>query len=140
MAKKRLLFSAGGFRFDSHFLRFCPSTDFSSAYRYIAASSGPKNVILVLDTSGSMDKLRLKFMKEAAKRVVETLTFSDRVAIVSFATRAKVFAREGKYVYQANKANKKILTDAIDSFEAIGATNFLDAFEKTFEILNHVFC
>ena len=84
-----------------------------------------------------MDGLGLKYMKEAAKRVVDTLTFSDRVAIVSFATRAEVFAREGKYVYQATKANKAILTEAIDKFEAIGATNFLDAFEKTFEILDN---
>ena len=84
-----------------------------------------------------MEDLRLECMQEAAKRVLDTLTFSDRVAIVSFDTRAQVYAREGKYVYQATEENKKILRDAIDNFEATGATNFLDAFEKAFEVLDN---
>ena len=82
-----------------------------------------------------MERLRLEFLKEAAKRVVETLTFSDRIAIVQFDTQAKVYARDGKYVYTANGENKRLLMDAIDSFEAKGATNMLEAFQKTFEIL-----
>jgi hypothetical protein len=45
---------------------------------YVAGSSGPKNVILLLDTSGSMDGLRLEYMKEAAIRVIDTLTIGDR--------------------------------------------------------------
>ena len=93
-------------------------------------------MVVVLDTSGSMDALRLECMQDAAKRVLDTLTFSDRVAIVSFATRIDVFARDGKYVYQATEENKAILREAIDGLEAIGSTNFLEAFEKTFEILD----
>lgn len=77
------------------------ASTFFNVLRYISASSGPKNVILVLDTSGSMFKARLDYMKEAAKRVVETLTFSDRVAVVQFATRATAYARDDKYVFQA---------------------------------------
>ena len=65
------------------------------------------------------------------------MTFSDRVAVVQFATRATVYAREDKYVFQATKENKKILMDAIDQSEAIGATNALEAFEKTFEMIDN---
>ncbi|GAX26339.1 hypothetical protein FisN_16Lu180 [Fistulifera solaris] len=51
---------------------------------YVAGSSGPKNIVLVLDKSGSMQGARMSLMKEAAIRVIETLTISDRVAIVVF--------------------------------------------------------
>lgn len=105
--------------------------------RYIAASSGPKNVILILDTSGSMEGLRIEFLKQAAKRVVNTLTFADHVAMVTFAREAKVTALEGKYVYTATAANKEILLRAIDEIEAKSSTNFLSAFEEAFKILEN---
>lgn len=57
----------------------CPG-DFDPRLRpwYVAGSSGPKNIILLLDNSGSMDGLRLAYLKEAALRVIDTLTIGDR--------------------------------------------------------------
>lgn len=50
---------------------------------YVVASAGPKNVILILDISGSMvEKNRLSIMKEAAKSVLETLTFADYFSVI----------------------------------------------------------
>ena len=41
---------------------------------YVAASSGPKDIIIILDTSGSMSNYgRLGVMNEVAKRVISTL-------------------------------------------------------------------
>jgi hypothetical protein len=48
---------------------------------YIAASSGPKNIILVLDTSGSMAGQQLTLLKEAAVQVVSTLTVGGKCAL-----------------------------------------------------------
>jgi len=46
--------------------------------RYVAATSGPKDVILILDISASMDNFkRLKLAINAAKSVISTLTFAD---------------------------------------------------------------
>jgi len=56
---------------------------------FVAASSGPKDLVLVLDTSGSMnDYGRLDLLKEAAITVIETLSVADKVAIVTFSTDA----------------------------------------------------
>ena len=42
---------------------------------YAEAASGPKDVVMILDTSGSMSKQgRFALMKRAAKWVVNTLT------------------------------------------------------------------
>jgi hypothetical protein len=104
---------------------------------YIAASSGPKNVVLVLDTSGSMtDGNRLSLLKQAAKQVIETLTVGDRVAIVEFSSQAKLFAQDNKFLFTATQKNKELLATHIDSFTAAGATNFLDAFTAAFAVLN----
>ena len=44
---------------------------------YIAASSGPKNVILVLDASGSMLGQSLELLMKAAICIVNTLIIGD---------------------------------------------------------------
>ena len=63
-------------------------------YRYVAAATGPKDVVLVLDVSGSMrspassvgeGQTRLEMMQNAAKRVLRTLTHNDYVAVVRWA-------------------------------------------------------
>ena len=61
--------------------------------RYVAAATGPKDVVLVLDVSGSMSQqassltseTRLEMMQKAAKRVLKTLTHNDYVAVVRWA-------------------------------------------------------
>ena len=77
--------------------------------RYVAAASGPKDVVLVLDVSHSMtapsgslsssDKTRLDMMKEAAKEVIyNTLTNADHVSVVSGCQLA-VFAAVRQYYF-----------------------------------------
>ena len=59
--------------------------------RYVAAATGPKDVVLVLDVSGSMSQqassltseTRLEMMQKAAKQVLKKLTHNDYVAVVS---------------------------------------------------------
>merc|ERR1719359_287117 len=59
---------------------------------YAEAASGPKDVILVLDTSGSMGNTgRMKKMQEAVGWVINTLSKYDRAAVVSFSSTAKQF-------------------------------------------------
>ena len=103
---------------------------------YIAASSGPKNIILVLDTSGSMSGQRIELLKTAAIRVVETLTVGDRVAIVPFATTARVIGDSDGRMLVATKANQAYLIDAINGLKAEGETNFYDALESAFDVMD----
>jgi hypothetical protein len=103
---------------------------------YVAASSGPKNVIMVLDTSASMQGVRLDLMKEAAKRVVSTLTVGDRVGIVPFNTGASAIVSNDGSMFIATEENKETLLRAIDGLEADGRTNFYDALKISFDVLD----
>ena len=102
---------------------------------YIAGSSGPKNVVLVLDTSGSMAGAKLEIMKEAAIRVVSTLAVGDRFAIVAFNSVQTTVGDEHLLV-TATESNKARFMAAIEEMEAIGATNFYDAFTLAFDMLD----
>ena len=115
----------------------CPrgTTEFDPSVRpwYVAASSGPKDVILVLDTSNSMLKSgRIGIMKEAVKRVINTLGVSDFFAVVEFDTTAKyVF---GSTLQRATAENKSHVLQHVDRLRAGGGTNFYNGFDMAFEI------
>jgi hypothetical protein len=57
-----------------------------------AAEAVPLNFCLVLDRSGSMQGAKLAAMKDATKRVIDTLTPQDVVAIVLFDDTVQVLA------------------------------------------------
>ena len=54
----------------------------------LAAATGPRDVVILIDTSGSMKGEKLKFAKIAANRVIASLTQADRVGVVGFADKA----------------------------------------------------
>lgn len=100
---------------------------------YVAASSGPKDVILVLDVSGSMSSNgRMGLMKEAAISVLETLTLSDYFGIVVFSSNANVMESN---LLSATEENIKKGIDTVNRLSPNGGTNFYDAFVKTFNLM-----
>ncbi|KAL7565265.1 hypothetical protein ACA910_014559 [Epithemia clementina (nom. ined.)] len=107
---------------------------------YVAASSGPKNVILVLDTSRTMNKnTKIGLLKKAASRVVGTLSTGDRVAIVPFSDEAFDITDSEGYMATANNKSIHQLLDRIDGLTAGGEANYWDAFKKAFDILDASF-
>lgn len=109
---------------------------------FVAASSGPKNIMLLLDVSGSMQTDdRIGSLKHAAKVIVNTLTVTDRVVIVPFSDTATTIADRSpngdEILFQATQENKAKLVQAIDDLEAFGRTNFLSAFEAAFQVFNN---
>jgi len=81
-----------------------------------ATESVPLNFCLVLDRSGSMQGPKLAAMKDATKRVIDTLTPQDIVAIVLFDDQVQVL------VPAAPAADKDALKTAIDQIEEAGGT------------------
>jgi Ca-activated chloride channel family protein len=81
-----------------------------------------KDVILVIDTSGSMDGVKLTQAQQAASYVVEHLNAEDRFNIVSFNT--------GTYLYEPQlvpAAEPGSYEQFINSLEAVGGTNISEA-------------
>jgi Mg-chelatase subunit ChlD len=108
---------------------------------YVAASSGPKNIILVVDTSASMRGDRLKLLQEATIRIIETLAYGDRVAIVAFNDTAHVIADQNSdqsfVMFEATASNKNRTLQEVKHLSAGGNTNFIDALNVTFQIVQN---
>lgn len=88
-----------------------------------------------MDVSGSMgNQQKLEYAKTAAIRIVETLTVSDRIAIIPFSDSAQdILADSGRF-YKATADNKEFLISRIKELTAGGQTNFDAAFQKAFQV------
>jgi Ca-activated chloride channel family protein len=92
------------------------------AYLFVeaqAAAKGeavPLNFCLVLDRSGSMQGAKLAAMKDATKRVIDTLTPQDIVAIVLFDDQTEVL------LPATLAADKEALKALVDRVEEAGGT------------------
>lgn len=86
-----------------------------------------KDVVFILDTSGSMAGAKLQQAKNALYQCLELLNAQDRFAIVRFSTEAEAFAAT---LMPANKSGKIQAKAFVESFEAIGGTNIEAAFEQ----------
>ena len=111
---------------------------------YVAAATGPKDVILLLDTSGSMSNVagslssesRLDVMKKAAKAVLRTLTQNDFVAVITYNSDATILngnptgQTTQRTLLRATNETIYILSQAIDDLYANGETWFHRGFAK----------
>ncbi len=84
----------------------------------LGESSVPVGVVLVIDTSGSMEGAPMQAAKDAAKSFIAQKRPEDSIAIVSFADTAVV---DIGFTTNANDLNARI-----DSLEADGETAFND--------------
>ena len=63
------------------------------------------------------------------------LDYVDYVGIVKFSTTAEYVPKDNKFLRSANINTREDLIQKIDQLEAIGLTNFYDAFKIAFEML-----
>jgi len=82
----------------------------------------PRDIILVLDTSGSMEGVKMDQAKEAARYVLEHLNQEDRFNVIAFSTAVKHFASGLQPTSQAGQA-----IGWIDRMQALGGTNINQA-------------
>jgi len=90
------------------------------------AQVAAKDIVLVVDTSGSMQG-SLKDAKSALKFIVNALSPADRFSIVQFNTDVDVFKSA---VVPASPDNKKAALSFIDDLEARGGTNISGALNR----------
>jgi Ca-activated chloride channel family protein len=88
------------------------------AKRLDASSTPPRNLVFLIDTSGSMwSPNKLPLVKASLALLVPNLTARDRVAIVAYAGRA------GLVLPSTSGADIETIMDAIKHLEAGGSTN-----------------
>lgn len=81
------------------------------------AERSPLNMGVVLDRSGSMHGVKLKYVKEAAQFLVRHLDASDRFNLVAYDTTVSVI------VPPTRSSHKDQMTQAIQRIESGGGTN-----------------
>lgn len=80
----------------------------------------PVDLTMVLDTSGSMNGLKISQLQDAARQVVANLDESDRLNIVSFASGVQ---RPWQGLEPADDDRRAQAVEAIESLVAGGSTN-----------------
>jgi Mg-chelatase subunit ChlD len=128
--------STGAFRIiPGHHSETCGQFDPRRRPWFVAASSGPKDVVLVIDVSGSMRGSRgSDLAKDAAISVVQTLSLVDRFAIITFSDEARQIGGEQGLIRATNES-KTMMIEHIKNLTFIGETNFYDAFATAFDTI-----
>lgn len=92
-----------------------------------------KDIVMVADTSGSMQGERMEQNKQALKYLINALGANDRFSIVQFNTDVDSFKSQ---LMQATPENKKLALAYIDDLEARGGTNIGDAIKTAATMLD----
>ena len=106
------------------------STTYDPRFRewYAGAAAGPKDIIIVIDKSGSMgSQNRMELAKQAADRVVDTLTDADYAQVVAFSSDAVSMSNS---LVQATRTNRQSMKNFISGLSQGGLTSFADAMDK----------
>lgn len=91
-----------------------------------------KDIVIVADTSGSMQGEKMDQNRKALKYIIEALAPEDHFGLVQFNTDAEAFKPK---LLPATAENKKLAVQYIDDLEARGGTNISDAMSTANTIL-----
>ncbi|MFJ2029268.1 VIT domain-containing protein [Streptosporangium sp. NPDC087985] len=95
----------------------------------------PKDVVLVLDRSGSMTGWKMVAARRAAARIVDTLTGGDRFAVLSFDTVVERPEGLGEGLSEASDRNRYRAVEHLARLEARGGTEILAPLEQAVALL-----
>ncbi|GAA3010996.1 VIT domain-containing protein [Streptosporangium longisporum] len=94
-----------------------------------------KDVVLVLDRSGSMTGWKMVAARRAAARIVDTLTSRDRFAVLSFDTEVEHPDGLGEGLSAASDRNRYRAVEHLARLEARGGTEMLTPLERAVTLL-----
>ena len=114
---------------------------------YAQSASGPKDVIVVIDISGSMavpagrSGKRIDMAKEAVAKIIKTMWWSDHATIVLFDDRTKVYEPlngQRLVLSPMTTEEKEHMSEwAQTNIRPDGGTNFDVAFDTAFDIFDN---
>jgi len=91
----------------------------------------PKDIVFVVDTSGSMAGAKLQQAQKALRFCVENLNAEDRFEIVRFSTEAEPLFNS---LVVADPDHRKRANEFIDNFKPIGGTAIADALQAGLKV------
>uniref|UniRef100_A0A8C4NBD6 Calcium voltage-gated channel auxiliary subunit alpha2delta 2 n=1 Tax=Eptatretus burgeri TaxID=7764 RepID=A0A8C4NBD6_EPTBU len=101
---------------------------------YVQGAASPKDMLILMDVSGSMSGMPLNLMKTSVENMLDTLADDDFVNIVFFNDTAETVGCF-KNLVQANVRNKRELKNAVQKMTAKGVTNYTAGLQYAFNQL-----
>ena len=92
----------------------------------------PKDVMIVLDHSGSMSGKKLAQAKESVRYILDNLNDGDRFNVVAYNDSVERFF--DAHLVPATKDKLEVAGDKLDSIEAQGGTNIYEALKPTLHL------
>ena len=108
---------------------------------YLKAAASPKEIVILLDASGSMTGLRKEIAKHVVLNILETLSEDDFVTIYKFSKHptplVPCFTREdgSAELVQATNENIREFQEAVANVETEEIANFTSALTVAFQLL-----
>jgi len=91
------------------------------------ARATPRDIVLVIDVSGSMSGRKIEQARAAGRQLLQTLTPSDRFRLIDFSSDVRSF-RDGWS--PASAGNVRAAVEYLDALRANGGTNIQGALEE----------
>ncbi|XP_067284318.1 voltage-dependent calcium channel subunit alpha-2/delta-4 [Pseudorasbora parva] len=106
---------------------------------YIQAATSPKDIIIVVDISGSMKGLRLTIAKHTINTILDTLGENDFVNVIAYSDYVRYVEPcfKGTLV-QADLDNREHFKLLVDQLQVKGEGKVKKAMKESFKILNEV--
>lgn len=113
--------------------------DFRTSQWYVSATTSPKDIVILVDNSGSMGGKRASLARATVEAILNTLSDNDFVNVYKFSdgTEETVTCFKDRLV-QANDENKQLLKDSMSGLRPENIANFTSALVTGFEILHKV--
>ena len=101
----------------------------------VETSSLPRDVVVLLDRSGSMSGWKMTAARRAAGRIVDMLDAGDRFCVLAFDDRIETPARMPAELVQGSDRNRFAAASWLGSLESGGGTEMVRPLRKAVEML-----
>ncbi|CRK93231.1 CLUMA_CG006775, isoform A [Clunio marinus] len=102
---------------------------------FAGAAASAKDVMILIEISGSMNGTRIGIAIDVVRNILDTLTPNDFVNVIEFSENATYAIPCAKGLIQATSANIFELKQAIADIEPKGQTDLAEALREAFEVL-----
>ena len=101
-----------------------------------SVATRPKDVVVVLDRSGSMGGWKLVAARRAAARIIDTLQPADRLAVLTFDNVVEFSNELPHRLVEATDRHRYRAVEHLSRTDARGGTELLEPLQRAFALLN----
>ncbi|XP_033096917.1 voltage-dependent calcium channel subunit alpha-2/delta-3-like isoform X2 [Anneissia japonica] len=105
---------------------------------YISAATSPKDIVILIDKSGSMLGILLEIAKHTARVIIDTLGDDDFFNVLAFnetTSYTEPCFEDNDMLVQANANNRELIKESLDNLKAGGLAEFGVGLTDAFELL-----